>query len=62
LLYPHKRNPATRTWREWKMAGDPKMYAVWVDEQDKVWLTDFESNAIVRFGPGDRSLQAFPFQ
>jgi virginiamycin B lyase len=55
-----KYNPATRTWHEWKMAGDPKMYAVWVDEQDKVWLTDFESNAIVRFDPATDRFKRFP--
>jgi virginiamycin B lyase len=27
------------------------IYAVYVDERDKVWLSDFGSNALVRFDP-----------
>ena len=27
------------------------IYAVYVDEFDKVWLTDFGANALWRFGP-----------
>jgi virginiamycin B lyase len=27
------------------------IYAVYVDELDKVWLTDFEANALWRFDP-----------
>jgi virginiamycin B lyase len=26
-------------------------YAVWVDERDKVWLSEFGANALVRFDP-----------
>jgi virginiamycin B lyase len=45
-------NPATRTWREWKLPGnEPRAYAVYVDEHDKVWLSDFGANAMVRFDP-----------
>ena len=29
-------------------------YAVYVDERDKVWLSDFGANALVRFDPGRR--------
>jgi virginiamycin B lyase len=27
------------------------IYAVYVDEKDKVWLSDFGANALVRFDP-----------
>ena len=27
------------------------IYAVYVDERDKVWLSDFGANALVRFNP-----------
>ena len=27
------------------------IYAVYVDERDRVWLSDFGSNALVRFDP-----------
>ena len=40
---------------QWKLPGDaPRAYAVYVDERDKVWLSDFGANALVRFDPADR--------
>jgi len=34
----------------WKAPGtNPQIYAVYVDDRDIVWLTDFGANAIVRF-------------
>src|SRR3546814_18793200 len=34
--------PATGNWQAWKLPGDkPRAYAVYVDEADKVWVTDF---------------------
>ena len=42
----------SRFWKEWKIPGaNPMPYAVYVDDQDIVWLTDFGANAIVRFDP-----------
>ena len=35
-------------------------YAVYVDEQDKVWLTDFGANAIVRFDPATERFASVP--
>jgi virginiamycin B lyase len=49
-------DPATDGWEEWPLPGDaPQAYAVYVDEADVVWLTDFTANAIVptRGGPTD---------
>ena len=44
--------PRTRRWREWRLPGaNPQPYAVYVDNRDVVWLTDFGANAIVRFDP-----------
>jgi virginiamycin B lyase len=44
--------PATQAWREWRLPGDdPHAYAVYVDEHDIVWVSDFGANAIVRFDP-----------
>jgi virginiamycin B lyase len=53
-------DPAANAWREWKLPGGrPQAYAVYVDERDKVWLTDFGGNAIVRFDPNTEQFQPF---
>lgn len=39
---------------------EPQAYAVYVDERDKVWLTDFSANAIVRFDPETKTFASFP--
>jgi virginiamycin B lyase len=45
-------DPASSAWREWRLPGaSPQPYAVYVDDQDGVWLTDFGGNALVRFDP-----------
>ena len=44
--------PPKRVWREWRLPGPgPQAYAVYVDDRDIVWVTDFGANAIVRFDP-----------
>ncbi len=49
-------DPATGAWQEWPLPGDgPMAYAVFVDDRDVVWLTDFGANSIVRFEPGSES-------
>ena len=53
-------DPASRTWKEWKVPGNAHAYAVWVDEHDKVWLTEWESNAIVRFDPRSETFESYP--
>ena len=35
-------------------------YSVYVDDKDKIWLTDFVSNAIVRFDPATEKFESFP--
>jgi virginiamycin B lyase len=50
-------DPARSTWRTWKVPGDnAKPYAIYVDERDRVWLSDFGSNAIFSF---DASAERF---
>ena len=45
-------DPRSKRWREWRLPGaSPMPYAVYVDERDKVWLSDFGANALVRFDP-----------
>jgi virginiamycin B lyase len=36
------------------------IYAVFVDERDKVWLTDFGANLLWRFDPGTRRFTRVP--
>jgi virginiamycin B lyase len=44
--------PATGRWREGRIPGaTPMPYAVYVDDRDVVWLSDFGANALVRFDP-----------
>jgi virginiamycin B lyase len=35
-------------------------YAVYVDEHDRVWLTDFGANALLRFDPQQETFESFP--
>lgn len=54
-------DPGHDFWRVWKLPGQrPRAYSVYVDETDKVWLTDFGSNAIVRFDPVTETFESFP--
>jgi virginiamycin B lyase len=39
----------TGDWREWRLPGDAKPYAIYVVERDGVWVTDFGRNAILFF-------------
>lgn len=52
--------PATGSWREWRLPGRAHAYAVWVDPADRVWLTDWSTNAIVRFDPATEAFTSFP--
>jgi virginiamycin B lyase len=48
-------------WKEWKIPGaNPMPYAVYVDDQDIVWLSDFGANAIVRFDPRTETFTSYP--
>jgi virginiamycin B lyase len=35
------------------------MYSVYVDERDKVWLTEWSTNAILRFDPETEKFEHF---
>jgi virginiamycin B lyase len=49
-------DPAKASWRTWKVPGaSPRPYAVYVDDRDKVWLSDWGSNAIFRFDAGSEA-------
>jgi len=50
-------DPAAKSWREWKLPGAAHAYSVWVDDRDRVWLTDWSVNAIVRFDPATEKFE-----
>jgi virginiamycin B lyase len=53
-------DPATGTWRAWRLPGNnAQPYAVYVDDQDQVWLSDFGANALVRFDPALETFEVF---
>jgi virginiamycin B lyase len=52
-------DPATKSWREWKLPGAAHAYSVWVDDHDVVWLTDWSVNAIVRFDPATEKFERY---
>ena len=54
-------DPADGSWREWRLPGErPLAYAVYVDEHDGVWLSDFGGNALVRFDPAREAFDTVP--
>ena len=65
-LLEHRRSRPLRSdrIRAWKVWSLPKSkggcYAVYVDNKDKVWVTDFLANAIVRFDPATETFESFP--
>jgi virginiamycin B lyase len=63
MFSPPSANPPVPggRWQEWKLPGpNPMAYAVFVDDQDIVWLTDFGANAIVRFDPRTEKFTSYP--
>jgi virginiamycin B lyase len=55
-------DPAKKSWRTWKLPGaNPRTYAVYVDERDIVWTSDFGGNAVFRFDPASERFERFGF-
>jgi virginiamycin B lyase len=55
-------DPAKKTWRAWRVPGsDPKPYAVYVDEREQVWVSDFGGNAVWHFDPGSEKFERHGF-
>lgn len=58
---PAASTPA-QAWRVWKLPGDaPRCYAVYVDDRDIVWASDFGGNAVFRFDPASERFERFGF-
>jgi virginiamycin B lyase len=54
-------DPLNKTWKVWAIPDSGAgCYAVYVDDKDKVWLTDWTNNAIVRFDPVAQKFENFP--
>ena len=49
-----------RQWKAWKPSERAQIYSVYVDERDKVWLTEWSTNAILRFDPETEKFERFP--
>jgi virginiamycin B lyase len=48
----YRYRPGSDEWTTFDLPGDaPKAYAVYVDERDDVWVTDFASNSTLVFDP-----------
>jgi virginiamycin B lyase len=53
----------TKSRARWHLPGDgPQPYAVYVDEIDAVWVSDWGANAILRFDPKTEKLESFPLR
>jgi virginiamycin B lyase len=45
----------------WHLPGDsPQPYAVYVDDTDAVWVSDWGANVILRFDPKTEKFESFP--
>lgn len=53
--------PVSGAWKSWKLPGEmPKAYAVYVDERDIVWVTDFAANATLSFDLSSERWTSYP--
>jgi streptogramin lyase len=51
----------SKTWTVHRLpGGEPHAYAVYVDDKDKVWVSDFGANAILNFDPTSERFETFP--
>lgn len=57
----YRYRPSDRSWKSWKLPGKaPKAYAVYVDERDHVWVSDFGANTTLDFDPAAERWTAYP--
>ena len=53
--------PAAKSWKVYAMPKSTSgTYAVYVDDKDRVWATDWLANAIQRFDPVTEKFATFP--
>ena len=52
--------PKSGRWSKWKAPGEgPQVYAVYVDETDKVWVSEWASQTMLRFDPASERFETF---
>ena len=58
----YRYRPSAKSWKTWKLPGAaPRAYAVYVDERDLVWVSDFGDNSTRVFDPRTESfVQRYP--
>lgn len=58
----YRYRPSAKSWKSWKLPGAaPKAYAVYVDERDMVWVSDFGDNSTRVFDPrSQKFVQRYP--
>ena len=55
-------DPGSNTWKQWKPPGsEPMIYAVYVDERDIVWASDFGGDCIWSFDPKAEKFEKHTF-
>ena len=53
-------DPAAKSWKTYKLPGDsPKCYAVYVDDKDQVWSSEWAGNAMYRFDPASEKFERY---
>ncbi|MBI5275588.1 MAG: lyase [Burkholderiales bacterium] len=51
------------SWKQWKLPGSgPRAYAVYVDERDIPWVSDFGGNAMFSFDPRTEKFERYGFE
>jgi virginiamycin B lyase len=53
-------SPKSGAWKTWKAPGNtPQVYAVYVDETDKVWASEWTAQVMLRFDPATEKFESF---
>jgi virginiamycin B lyase len=53
-------DPAAKAWKTWPVpGGSTHVYAVYVDDRDHVWVSEWSHNAIHRFDPGTGKFESY---
>ena len=54
-------DPAAKSWKTYPLPKSSSgCYSVYVDDKDRVWVTDWLENAIQMFDPATEKFAAFP--